>query len=470
MNILHRGAARRIFRRRTWCLALLVSACGGTGLNNPEATPGTPMPSTALAQQCASNNELAPAASRVGTLQTERAWLRAFMSERYLWYRNVPSVDETLPPFNTSTPSDSLENYFYALLSSADEVAGQVGRATPSDVVTTEQYQRQIDNRQEFGFGARWVSEISGASVRYRIAYVQSDSVADAAGLERGMSLISIDGVLAAEMAQGAVREVLNEPRRGRTYRLELETRAGQRFEVALAPAAIEQETGDAARLFTTSNGLVGYVLVKALSSDTESALVQAIEQLADNGVVELVLDLRYTDAGELATASQLAHMVAGRARTSGRAFQRRIFNDKLITQLPTSETTVDFVQQTSAGDVLPTLNLDRVYLLTANATCAASEALISSFAGVGLPMVRIGSNTCGQLYGLTATDNCGLTYRAVEHIRANHLYVSPPPAGFRPDCVVPDDLNHPLGSREESLLSVALSHSVTNSCVRSPS
>src|SRR5687767_11126556 len=81
--------------------ASLLASCGGGGAD--AGTPpfgnegsgggsgsGSNLPrSSTLAQQCAADNPLAPSANRTATLDTERRWVRSYMNEAYLWYREV---------------------------------------------------------------------------------------------------------------------------------------------------------------------------------------------------------------------------------------------------------------------------------------------------------------------------------------------------------------------------------------------
>ena len=67
------------------------------------------------------------------------------------------------------------------------------------------------------------------------------------------------------------------------------------------------------------------------------------------------------------------------------------------------------------ANTPLPTLNLNRVYIITGPGTCSASESVINSLRGVGVQVYLIGSTTCGKPYGFYPTDNCGTTYFTIQ-------------------------------------------------------
>src|SRR5262245_40381110 len=100
----------------------LLAACGGGGSDagtppsgngsNNGSGGGSSLPaSSTLAQRCSPNNPLAPSASRTGSLDTERRWVRSYVDEAYLWYREVPTVDATRPEFNLADVPTALDNY-----------------------------------------------------------------------------------------------------------------------------------------------------------------------------------------------------------------------------------------------------------------------------------------------------------------------------------------------------------------------
>ena len=88
--------------------------------------------------------------------------------------------------------------------------------------------------------------------------------------------------------------------------------------------------------------------------------------------------------------ASELAYMIANTTLTSGRTFEKLVFNDKnptrdpvtgeQLTPTPFHSTSQGFVG--AAGRPLPTLNLDRVYIIAGPGTCSASESIINSLRG----------------------------------------------------------------------------------------
>lgn len=208
----------------------------------------------------------------------------------------------------------------------------------------------------------------------------------------------------------------------------------------------------------------------------SEGALISAFNAFSADSVTDLVLDLRYNGGGFLAIASQLAYMIAGDANTAGRIFETTQFSDKHptidpvnmqpITPFPFIDETIGFSEP--AGQSLPTLDLNRVFILTGSETCSASESIINSLNGVGIEIVLIGATTCGKPFGFTPQDNCGTTYFTIQFQGVNDIGFGDYPDGFTPSnsgdigvtvqgCAVADDISKELGDLTEARLAAAL-------------
>jgi hypothetical protein len=197
--------------------------------------------------------------------------------------------------------------------------------------------------------------------------------------------------------------------------------------------------------------------------------------------VTDLVLDLRYNGGGYLFIASELAYMIAGPSRINGRVFERLSYNSKRSAEnesTPFYNTSCIYNGSgCTSQQALPTLNLARVYVLTQDGTCSASEAVINGLAGVDVEVIQIGGTTCGKPYGFHAKDNCGLSYFPIEFVGVNAKGFGDYSDGFTPvarasatgrklpGCQVADDFNHALGDPAEGQFAAALSFRATGSC-----
>jgi carboxyl-terminal processing protease len=225
-------------------------------------------------------------------------------------------------------------------------------------------------------------------------------------------------------------------------------------------------------------NDKVGYLLFNDHIATAEKGLVDAITTLRDAGITDLVIDIRYNGGGYLDIASELAYMIAGPTATSGKTFEREMFNDKHPTMDPVTRqplTPTPFHDQAFGfsaprGQALPYLGLHRVFVLTGSGTCSASEAVMNGLAGVDVDVIQIGSTTCGKPYGFYPEDNCGTTYFAIQFQGVNEKDFGDYADGFVPGgvlhgCAVPDDFKHALGDPAEGRLATALAYLQNGAC-----
>jgi hypothetical protein len=134
-----------------------------------------------------------------------------------------------------------------------------------------------------------------------------------------------------------------------------------------------------------TASGAVGYIQFNDHIATAEDDLEAAFKTLRDDNVTDLILDLRYNGGGYLDMASEVALHDRQHHLTSGRTFEKLVFNDKNPTRDPVTgeQLTPTPFHSTSqgfsgaAGRPLPTLNLDRVYIIAGPGTCSASESII---------------------------------------------------------------------------------------------
>jgi carboxyl-terminal processing protease len=461
--------------------AALLTACGGGGSDagtapfgnatNNFGNSGGLSASSTLAQQCAADNPLASTASRTATLDRERRWVRSYMDEAYLWYREIPSVNTADANFNLANVPESLDNYFQALKSPQRTASGKL-RDEFSFTYPTAAWEQLSQSGIVAGFGAEWVVGSETPPRNVRVAYVDPGTPAATQALTRGMRVISIDGVSTDDTATDAA---LFSPASGQRYTFVLADLSGVQRTVSMTAAQITKTPVQNVSTINTPSGRVGYMTFNDHILPAEGQLVDAFTQLASQGVTDLVLDLRYNGGGFLYIASEVGYMVAGTARTASKTFERLQFSDRRVADTNDPESNTPFYNVTSGDDgtgttgnaPLPTLNLGRVYVLASPGTCSASEAVVNGLRGVGVEVILVGGTTCGKPYGFTAKDNCGISYFPIEFQGVNQLGFGDYADGFTPTdtCTVADDFSRALGDSSEGMLAAALNHRATGSC-----
>ena len=472
-----------------FCAALAACGGGGGGGSAPAGTPPAPAPvppppsgtlpqSNSLAQQCAPTNMLAQPITRVASLDTEKRWVRSYLDEAYLWYREVPTVDASLPQFsNTANVPLSLDNYFNALLTTARTPSGKL-KDEFSFTFPTAEWTALSQGGTSAGYGIEWffnqTTGSTGPQRTLRIAYVDPGTPAATANLTRGLRVLSINGVDINSNNVTVINEGAFSPRSGTTYTFVFETLTGQQQTVALTAGTVTKVPVQNVKVIPTAGGNVGYLTFNDHIAPAEGQLVAAFEQLRAQNVQDLVLDLRYNGGGFIYLAAQVGYMIAGSQRSANRVFERLRFNDKRTADNNDPENSFPFINVTVApfpnsgvarNQPLPQLNLARVFILTSPGSCSASESIINALEGIDVQVIRIGGTTCGKPFGFTAKDNCGISYFPIEFQGVNDKGFGDFADGFAPRCSVADDFSRPLGDPAEGMLAAALTFRQTGAC-----
>jgi C-terminal processing protease CtpA/Prc len=430
-----------------------------------------------------------PFPDQAGSTTIENFWLRSWTNETYLWNDEV--VDRN--PANY----DNRLTYFNLLKTDAITNSGN-----PKDNFhfsqSTEEYLRARSSAGSSGYGFSLKALRTSPPRDYRVRYVDPDTPAaeEVAGVQnflRGTRILEVDGVdLVNGGSTNAELETLNNglfpDTDGETHTFVVQDPgSSQTREVTITSASVARAPVIDTRVIDENGTKVGYIVFNTFSPfASERAIVDAMQTLADEQVEELVLDLRYNGGGLLAVASQLSYMIAGPAFTDGKYFEQLEFNEdagqfnpvtgRVNNPTPFYTTTQGF--STTTGSPLPLLDsVNRVFILSTDGTCSASEATINGLRGIGFPVVLIGDITCGKPYGFYPTDNCGETYYTIQFRGVNFEGFGDYADGFVPDdndfafgarvpgCTVADDLDFAFGDRSEPLLSAALTYIGTGAC-----
>lgn len=468
-----------------------VSGCGGAGgsiaggsSSSSAWTAGTFLPASTFAAQCATpRTGTDPATGRpypdkAGSATTENNWLRSWSNDLYLWYREIPDRD----PASASTA-----DYFNLLKTSATTPSGNAKDRFHFTYTTTE-WVALSQSGVEAGYGASWVIVASRPPREVVVAYTEPGSPAAAAGVARGAKVLRVDGVDVINASDTASINTLNQglypSAAGASHSFSiLDFGESNPRTITMVSTNVTSTPVQSVRTIRTRSGEVGYMLFNDHIATAERLLIDAFTQL--QGVSDLVLDIRYNGGGYLDIASEVAYMIAGPGPTTGKGFERTVWNDKHPTTDPVSgrplapvpfHTTALGFSATN-GQALPTLNLPRVFVLTSPNTCSASEAIVNGLRGVGVQVIQIGTTTCGKPYGFYPQDNCGTTYFSIQFSGQNAQGFGDYSDGFSPantgsragvpldGCSVGDDFGHGLGDPAEARLAAALSYRNDQGC-----
>jgi hypothetical protein len=301
------------------------------------------------------------------------------------------------------------------------------------------------------------------------------------------VEVLTVDGVDLVNANTSAAVDTLNAgmfpTKTGESHTFTVRDPGGATRTVTMTSQSVTSAPVQNVSTIDTPTGKVGYMLFNDHLATAEKALIDAVNQLKAAAITDLVVDIRYNGGGYLAIASELAYMIAGPTRTSGKTFERITFNDKHPTTDPVtgqSLTPTPFYSQAvglsvNQGVALPSLGLGRVFVLTGSSTCSASESILNGLSGVDVEVIQMGETTCGKPYGFYPQDLCGTTYFSIEFQGVNAKGFGDYPDGFTPGattagsfvgCKVTDDFGHALGDQNEARLATALAWRTSPTCV----
>lgn len=465
---------------------------GGTG---PNWTEGVFQPASTFKDRCevvrtGVDMEGNPFPDVPGSMLEEMFWLRSWTQETYLWNDEV--IDRNPADFD-----DRLE-YFALLRTTATTPSGR-DKDEFHFAMSTEEFLKQRNSTPRAEYGAKFAIFSATPPRDVRVLYTEPDSpaaeiVAGQVSLPRGTRILEVDGVDLVNANTQVEIDILNNglfpATAGEQHTFVVQDAgASSTRVVTLVSESISPKPVILTKVIDTPSGKVGYVLLTTFSPfASEKDIAEAIGVMKAGDVTDLVLDLRYNGGGLLAVASQLGYMIAGDARTSGRVFEKLRFNDDAGNFNPVTgqlNEPVPFFNEglgfsLPPGQPLPSLDLSRVFILSTEQTCSASEAVLNGLRGVDLNVVLIGGVTCGKPYGFFPEDNCGVTYFTIQFQGVNDKGFGDYADGFSPEnsnaafavkvpgCAVSDDLGSALGDENEPMLAAALAYRETGSCAAS--
>ena len=404
--------------------AVMLTACGGGGSeSSSNLTSGYPQAPTSC------------------EIANQRAWLRDYMNDQYFWYDKQGAAKES---------SASMAEYLDALLFKPIDRYSFVSNKVQYVQITSENI------RTGYGYTLIFAD---AAKTTYQVLTVEPNGTAAAAGLKRGDTIVTINGLTSTQIASGALLSVSTA---GVLRSFVVKDTAGVQRSLSAMSAQYELSPVLATQILTTpapANTKVGYLAYQSFVSYSEAALGQAINKFRDAGVTEVVLDLRYNLGGSVSVARKLASMLGG-AELDGKLFADfRYSNKKSANNF--SQT---FTSSTSSLPAAPLPSLNRIVIITSGNTASASELVLNSLKPFKT-LVTVGATSLGKPFGFAPREACDLVYDVVNLEIFNANGVSVPTTGVPATCSAGDDLTRDLGDPAELRTAAALNYIATGAC-----
>ncbi len=380
------------------------------------------------------------------------------MEEGYFWNSNLPNVNYA--------DYGSSYNYFDTLLSASfDE---ELNRNIDQWSFLTNDYQGLLDYfsgvRKSMGHSFRLGIIGETNNVAGIIEYVEPESPAAEAGLERGMMFYKINN---QNLTIYNYSSLLNQDSYTMTFGVLNNDYSITPLSPSVQLAAIVLQTNPIhiSKVIEYEGKKIGYLMYKSFIDDYDDQLESVFADFKSQGVTELVLDLRYNGGGAVSTAILLSSMIAP-SSAIGDVFINLAYNQDLMDYY--SSTYPDEIDMFTSRleDNSNNLNLNRLVVLTTYKTASASEMVMYGLSPF-MTVYHIGEQTHGKYYASqTIHDEAEIGNWALQPIvlrvenKDNSIDYR---QGLLPNLerkdLLPADEYYPLGDIKEDFLALALEY-----------
>lgn len=391
----------------------------------------------------------------------------------YFWKAQVPNLDDFkftnqsqlnsyLKGFNT--PESLFESLVY------DRNNTDKWSVIFDDYISLENWLNGISMHNGMEFGLVHVSDNNTDIFGY-VRYVLPNTSAEQNGILRGMIFNRINGT---QLTVNNFSSLLFS--NSTSYSIGLATynsngtvtATGQ--DINLDRIEYQENPVYLTNVITNGSHKIGYLMYNGFYSSFDNQLNTAILSLKNQGITDLVLDLRYNGGGSVRTASFLASMITG--QFTDQLFTKEHWNDTMQKQFQDQQPQYlvnNFSDKLADNTAINHLNLDKLYVITTGSTASASELVINGL-NPYITVKTIGTKTVGKyVASITVYDSKDLGRAGAN---PNHTYAMQPIVleelnkldqndkdGFDPNIVLPeqyDDLGI-IGDENEPLFKAAI-------------
>jgi len=380
---------------------------------------------------CQEKREINPALTTAAEEELKIA-VHQVMLEWYLWNSQVPQEIDYNAYVTATDLLNAMKNQQYDRWSYID---------------SAEEYFAFFNSGQYagHGFGIRW-----DANNQLWVSFVYNNSPAANAGLKRSDKILKINGQEVASIQN--ISEALGANEAGVSNTFEVQTSTGEIKSVTISKTEVSINTVLHREVKTVAGKKVGYLVFNSFLETSRTELKTVFDFFVQEGVEELIVDLRYNGGGRVSIASYLGSIIAPNS-AQGQTFITYAHNpDKVAEDIDVKFETPDVK-----------LNIKRVIFLTTSSSASASELLINGLRPY-MPVVLIGENTFGKPVGSYAFEYRGFVIVPISLRIINSQGVADYYDGLPVDVQRTDDLSLAWGDENDPSLKEALHYIQNNS------
>lgn len=289
------------------------------------------------------------------------------------------------------------------------------------------------------GFGPIFASQIDAATgtVGLSIAYVHQGSPAWEAGMRRGDTIFSVNGItLNNSNYKNYMNALYYSPSGSYNFAFIRDADVTKKYEISVTTGVYRYNPVLYSAIIKEGQHCIGYLVLENFDLDAQDFVVDIIQQLKNENITDLIFDLRFNPGGAVAQSRYLASAIAGTSHLDdvfvNVDFRGSKHQEWKFRGGPNDE---------DGMGIAPDLGLKRLYVIGSENTASASELIINGLRGIDFPVTLLGSRTEGKNVGMTTTQT---TYEGTRYLFSpitfrvsNAKGFGDYPDGFEPDVMV---------------------------------
>lgn len=200
-------------------------------------------------------------------------------------------------------------------------------------------------------------------------------------------------------------------------------------------------------KVFQKGNKKIGYILFTSFINNSVSELDTAAEYFINEGITDIVVDLRYNGGGLVYVSNYFASMLGGTA-VNNQIFGKMIYN--------TNYNKFNIIDKFYEPKYK--LSLNKITFITTENTASASELLINSLKPFR-EVKTIGTNSNGKFVGMFPMEFYDKVIYSINFAETNANNEFGNSTGIVPDIIAKDNYMYDYGDENEDSLKAALNY-----------
>ena len=305
-----------------------------------------------------------------------KEFIDQMMNGYYYWEDQMPS--------SVSKKNISVEKYFSSKLITKDRWSWMMNRESYLSMST--------GISTSYGFHLSQPIEYY-KSYQVFISYVDKNSPLAVAGVTRGYELTHIAGTDVPTLIKNNsfYSEIAKQ-----SNRFTFKSTSGESVELNLRQTTFVSNSVTLTKTYTQADAAilqptdkVGYILYTMFNLNMKNEILNTLQQMKQQGVTDLIIDLRYNGGGDLSVCHDIANLLAP-ASADGKLFLKLSHNKQQ------QHTDTEYTIKRNGNS----LNLNRLFIITGSGTASSSECIINCLSPY-MNILTIGSKTYGKPNGM---------------------------------------------------------------------